>query len=95
MRLGRKSRLDQALVRFLNRLSDALFVLARWMAKQQSEPEFLVNGTRRACELCPSSPVSLEDVGDLARQGLLMVGRVRPIEKYILIRICRTETRPA
>jgi cob(I)alamin adenosyltransferase len=28
-------------VRFLNRLSDALFVLARWMAKQQNEPEFL------------------------------------------------------
>ena len=26
---------------FLNRLSDALFVLARWMGKQQSEPEYL------------------------------------------------------
>jgi cob(I)alamin adenosyltransferase len=33
--------LDPALVRFLNRLSDALFVLARWMGKQKDEPEFL------------------------------------------------------
>jgi cob(I)alamin adenosyltransferase len=41
VRLGREESLDPALVRFLNRLSDALFVLARWMAKQQSEPEFL------------------------------------------------------
>ena len=41
VRLGREERLDPALVRFLNRLSDALFVLARWMAKQQNEPEFL------------------------------------------------------
>ncbi len=41
VRLGRKESLDPALVRFLNRLSDTLFVLARWMAKQQHEPEFL------------------------------------------------------
>ncbi len=41
VRLGREERLDPALVRFLNRLSDTLFVLARWMAKQQGEPEFL------------------------------------------------------
>ena len=41
VRLGREEPLDPPLVRFLNRLSDALFVLARWMAKQQSEPEFL------------------------------------------------------
>lgn len=41
VRLGREEPLDPALVRFLNRLSDALFVLARWMGKQQSEPEFL------------------------------------------------------
>jgi len=41
VRLGREEPLDPALVRFLNRLSDALFVLARWMAKQQSEPELL------------------------------------------------------
>ena len=41
VRLGKEEPLDSALVRFLNRLSDALFVLARWMAKQQREPEFL------------------------------------------------------
>ena len=41
VRLGREEPLDPSLVRFLNRLSDALFVLARWMGKQQSEPEFL------------------------------------------------------
>jgi cob(I)alamin adenosyltransferase len=41
VRWGREEPLDPALVRFLNRLSDTLFVLARWMAKQQSELEFL------------------------------------------------------
>jgi len=41
VRLGREEPLAPSLVRFLNRLSDALFVLARWMAKQQNEPEFL------------------------------------------------------
>lgn len=41
VRLGKEEPLDPGLVRFLNRLSDALFVLARWMAKEQSEPEFL------------------------------------------------------
>ena len=41
VRLGKEEPLDPGLVHFLNRLSDALFVLARWMAKQQSEPEFL------------------------------------------------------
>ena len=41
VRLGREEPLDPSLVRFLNRLSDALFVLARWTAKQQSEPELL------------------------------------------------------
>ena len=39
--VGEEEPLDPALVRFLNRLSDALFVLARWMGKQQSEPELL------------------------------------------------------
>lgn len=33
--------IDVELVRFLNRLSDALFVFARWVAKKQDEPEFL------------------------------------------------------
>lgn len=32
---------DAVLVKFLNRLSDALFVLARWVAKKQGEPEAL------------------------------------------------------
>ena len=41
VRLGRGEPLDPSLVRFLNRLSDTLFVLARWMAKQQNQPEFL------------------------------------------------------
>ena len=41
VRLGREDPLDPSLLRFLNRLSDALFVLARWMAKQQKQPEFL------------------------------------------------------
>jgi cob(I)alamin adenosyltransferase len=41
VRLGREESLDPALVQFLNRLSDALFVLARWMGQQQNEPEFL------------------------------------------------------
>ena len=41
VRLEKEEPLDPTLVRFLSRLSDALFVLARWMAKQQSEPEFL------------------------------------------------------
>jgi cob(I)alamin adenosyltransferase len=41
VRLAREESLDPALVRFLNRLSDTLFVLARWMAKQKGEPEFL------------------------------------------------------
>ena len=41
VRLGREEPLEPSLVSFLNRLSDALFVLARWMAKQQNEAEFL------------------------------------------------------
>ena len=41
VRLGREEQLDPALVQFLNRLSDALFVLARWMGKQQNKQEFL------------------------------------------------------
>ncbi len=39
--LAREEDVDEHLVKFLNRLSDALFVLARWVAKTQSEPEFL------------------------------------------------------
>ena len=39
--LTREEPVDQHLVKFLNRLSDALFVWARWVAKTQGEPEFL------------------------------------------------------
>ena len=41
VRLSRAEPIDAAIVKFLNRLSDALFVLARWVAKKQGEPETL------------------------------------------------------
>ena len=41
VRLVRKEPLDPALVRFLNRLSDTLFVLARWMLKKEGRAELL------------------------------------------------------
>jgi cob(I)alamin adenosyltransferase len=41
VRLAREESVDPLIVKFLNRLSDALFVLARWVAKTQGEPEFL------------------------------------------------------
>ncbi|MBI4401880.1 MAG: cob(I)yrinic acid a,c-diamide adenosyltransferase [Nitrospirae bacterium] len=41
VRLAREEPVDPTIVKFLNRLSDALFVLARWAAKTQGEPEFL------------------------------------------------------
>lgn len=41
VRLTREEPVDKILVKFLNRLSDALFVLARWAAKTQGEKEFL------------------------------------------------------
>jgi cob(I)alamin adenosyltransferase len=39
--LSREEPLDPTIVKFVNRLSDTLFVLARWVAKTQGEPEFL------------------------------------------------------
>ena len=39
--LSREEPVDAAHIKFVNRLSDALFVLARWAAKTQGEPEFL------------------------------------------------------
>jgi cob(I)alamin adenosyltransferase len=39
--LARQEAVDPVLITFLNRLSDALFVWARWMAKKHAEPEFL------------------------------------------------------
>lgn len=41
VRLSREEPVDKLVVMFLNRLSDALFVLARWAAKTQGEKEFL------------------------------------------------------
>jgi cob(I)alamin adenosyltransferase len=41
VRLSREEPLDSTIVKFVNRLSDTLFVLARWVAKTQGEPEFL------------------------------------------------------
>ena len=39
--LSREEPVDALNIKFVNRLSDALFVLARWASKTQGEPEFL------------------------------------------------------
>jgi len=39
--LSREETVDAVHIKFVNRLSDALFVLARWAGKTQGEPEFL------------------------------------------------------
>lgn len=41
VRLSRKEQVDSAIMQYLNRLSDTLFVLARWVAKRSKEPEVL------------------------------------------------------
>jgi cob(I)alamin adenosyltransferase len=41
VRLAREETLDAQIIKFLNRLSDALFVWARWVAKTRGEPEFM------------------------------------------------------
>ncbi len=41
VRLSREEPVDAVNIKFVNRLSDVLFVLARWVAKTQGEPEFL------------------------------------------------------
>jgi cob(I)alamin adenosyltransferase len=41
VRLSRRETVDGLLIAFLNRLSDALFVLARWVGKRNREPELL------------------------------------------------------
>jgi cob(I)alamin adenosyltransferase len=45
--LSREEPVDPVIVKFLNRLSDALFVLGRWVAKTQGEQEFLWERTGR------------------------------------------------
>jgi cob(I)alamin adenosyltransferase len=39
--LSKTEPVDSTIIKFVNRLSDALFVLARWVSKTQGEPEFL------------------------------------------------------
>ncbi len=41
VRLSRKERVDPAIVTYLNRLSDALFVLARWVTHRRGDQEWL------------------------------------------------------
>jgi cob(I)alamin adenosyltransferase len=41
LRLSREEALPEALLRYVNRLSDLLFVLSRWVAKRLGEPEYL------------------------------------------------------
>jgi cob(I)alamin adenosyltransferase len=41
VRLAKEEAVDPVVITFLNRLSDAFYVLARWAAKTQGEPEFL------------------------------------------------------
>ena len=39
--LSKAEPVDPTIIKFINRLSDALFILGRWVAKTQREPEFL------------------------------------------------------
>lgn len=57
--LLREEAIEGDLVKFLNRLSDALFVLARWVAKAQGEPEFLWER-----EVAPADQQGLEQTND-------------------------------
>ena len=41
VRMNRKERVDSEILKYLNRLSDAFFVLARWIGRAQREPETL------------------------------------------------------
>ena len=41
VRLNRKERIDPEILKYLNRLSDAFFVLARWIGRAQGERETL------------------------------------------------------
>ena len=46
VKLAKQAPVDPAIIKFLNRLSDVLFVLGRWAAKTHGEPEFLWERTR-------------------------------------------------
>ena len=39
--LGKEEAVEKVILKYLNRLSDALFVLARWAGKMHGEPEYL------------------------------------------------------
>ena len=41
LRLSREENLNPNVIKYVNRLSDLFFVLARWIAKQTGEPEYL------------------------------------------------------
>lgn len=41
LRLSRREHVNSAVIRYLNRLSDLLFVLSRWIAHHQNTPEYL------------------------------------------------------
>jgi len=41
VKLSKEEPVDALLIQFLNRLSDTFFVLARWVAHTQGEPEFM------------------------------------------------------
>lgn len=49
--LNKKEPIDPVIIKYLNRLSDALFVLARWIGKAQGEQEVLWKRPARAEEL--------------------------------------------
>ena len=53
LRLGREEDIGQWPLRYLNRLSDLLFVLSRWSAKQSGEPEHLWERGLRSHERPP------------------------------------------
>lgn len=41
LRLSREDTVNDDVIKYLNRLSDLFFVLARWISKQMGEPEYL------------------------------------------------------
>jgi cob(I)alamin adenosyltransferase len=41
LRLSRSEEVNPTLIKYVNRLSDLFFVLARWISKQSGEPEYL------------------------------------------------------
>ncbi|GIW42203.1 MAG: ATP--cob(I)alamin adenosyltransferase [Candidatus Binatia bacterium] len=57
VRLAREEEgLDDRLLRYVNRLGDFLFVLSRWVSKQQGEPEFLWERGRKGSAKTAEKP---------------------------------------